>query len=82
MNYTVYIRIFPLMAQAVHAMRPSSRGKAGNTPRTLALDVHVETAPCHIAALPLAINMGCSAMRRATVELTCEPLAFRAQGGK
>ncbi|MDO4443719.1 MAG: fumarate hydratase [Slackia sp.] len=37
--------------------------------RTLALDVHVETAPCHIAALPLAINMGCSAMRRATVEL-------------
>ena len=50
--------------------------------KTLALDVHVETAPCHIAALPLAINMGCSAMRRATVELTCEPLAFRAQGGK
>lgn len=38
--------------------------------RALALDVHVETAPCHIAALPLAINMGCSAMRRATVELT------------
>ncbi|RNL20919.1 fumarate hydratase [Slackia faecicanis] len=38
--------------------------------RALALDVHVETAPCHIAALPLAINMGCSAMRRATIELT------------
>lgn len=37
--------------------------------KTLALDVHVETAPCHIAALPLAINMGCSAMRRATIEL-------------
>lgn len=37
--------------------------------RTLAFDVHVETAPCHIAALPLAVNMGCSAMRRATVEL-------------
>ena len=37
--------------------------------KTLALDVHVETAPCHIAALPLAINMGCSAMRRVTIEL-------------
>lgn len=37
--------------------------------KTLALSVNVETAPCHIAALPLAINMGCSAMRRATIEL-------------
>ena len=37
--------------------------------KTLALDVHVQTAPCHIAALPLAINMGCSAMRRRCVEL-------------
>ena len=34
-----------------------------------ALAVHVETAPCHIAALPLAINMGCSAMRSATIDL-------------
>ncbi len=31
--------------------------------------VFVETAPCHIAALPLAINMGCSAMRSKTTEL-------------
>ena len=36
---------------------------------TTALAVRVETAPCHIAALPLAINMGCSAMRRGTYEL-------------
>lgn len=36
---------------------------------TTALAVHVKTAPCHIAALPLAINMGCSAMRRGTYEL-------------
>lgn len=34
-----------------------------------ALAVHVQTAPCHIAALPMAINMGCSAMRRMTIEL-------------
>ncbi len=34
-----------------------------------ALAVHLETAPCHIAALPLAINMGCCAMRSVTIEL-------------
>jgi fumarate hydratase class I/fumarate hydratase subunit alpha len=37
-----------------------------------ALAVHIETAPCHIAALPLAINMGCCAMRSATIELVDE----------
>ncbi|WP_350454083.1 fumarate hydratase [Slackia heliotrinireducens] len=42
--------------------------------KTLALDVHVNTAPCHIAALPLAINMGCSAMRRMTIELETTPV--------
>ena len=36
---------------------------------TTALGVRVNTAPCHIAALPLAINMGCSATRRGTYEL-------------
>lgn len=39
----------------------------GGTPTALA--VHVETAPCHIAALPLAINMGCCAMRSASIDL-------------
>ncbi|WP_307983048.1 fumarate hydratase [uncultured Senegalimassilia sp.] len=34
-----------------------------------ALAVHLETAPCHIAALPVAVNMGCSAMRSASIEL-------------
>jgi fumarate hydratase class I/fumarate hydratase subunit alpha len=34
-----------------------------------ALAVHIETDACHIAALPLAINMGCCAMRSATIEL-------------
>ncbi|MCI8469243.1 MAG: fumarate hydratase [Eggerthellaceae bacterium] len=36
--------------------------------RTTALSVAVETAPCHIAALPVAVNMGCVALRsRSTV---------------
>lgn len=39
----------------------------GGTPTALA--VHLETAPCHIAALPVAVNMGCCAMRSASIEL-------------
>lgn len=39
----------------------------GGTPTALA--VHLETAPCHIAALPVAINMGCCAMRSASIDL-------------
>lgn len=41
---------------------------------TTALGVRVATAPCHIAALPVAVNMGCSAMRRATIDLSTTPL--------
>lgn len=35
-----------------------------------ALAVHLKTAPCHIAALPVAVNMGCCAMRSASFALT------------
>ncbi len=42
-------------------------GALGGMPSALA--VNIETAPCHIAALPLAINMGCCAMRSKTIEL-------------
>lgn len=44
-------------------------GPAGLGGLTTALGVHVETAPCHIAALPVAVNLGCSAMRTVTVEV-------------
>ncbi len=44
-------------------------GPAGIGGKTTALAVKVNTAPCHIAALPLAINMGCYALRRCSVEL-------------
>lgn len=44
----------------------------GNT----ALAVHIKTAPCHIAALPLAINMGCCAMRSASILLIDEEGCF------
>lgn len=44
-------------------------GPGGLGGRTTALGVRVLSAPCHIAALPVAVNLGCSAMRSATVEL-------------
>jgi fumarate hydratase class I/fumarate hydratase subunit alpha len=42
-------------------------GALGGTPTAVA--VHLEVAPCHIAALPVAVNMGCCAMRSASVRL-------------
>ncbi len=42
-------------------------GALGGAPTALA--VHLETASCHIAALPVAINMGCCAMRSASISL-------------
>jgi tartrate/fumarate subfamily iron-sulfur-dependent hydro-lyase alpha chain len=44
-------------------------GPAGLGGRTTALGVRVLTAPCHIAALPVAVNLGCCAVRTARREL-------------
>lgn len=34
-----------------------------------ALAVHIETAPCHIASMPVALNLNCHAARQATVTI-------------
>lgn len=44
-------------------------GPGGLGGDTTALAVHVATAPCHIAALPVAVNMGCSAVRSVSVDV-------------
>lgn len=44
-------------------------GPGGLGGDTTALAVHLATAPCHIAALPVAVNLGCSAVRSASVEV-------------
>jgi fumarate hydratase subunit alpha len=44
-------------------------GPQGYGGRTTALAVRVKTAPTHIAGLPVAVNMGCHATRRATAYL-------------
>jgi len=58
--------------ELLEAINASGTGPQGLGGVNAALGVRVSTAPCHIAALPLAINMGCSAMRRATIDLTGE----------
>ncbi len=58
-----------LEARLLEAINATGIGPAGLGGRTTALAVHVLTAPCHIAALPVAVNMGCSAVRTAREEL-------------
>lgn len=55
--------------ELLDAVNATGIGPAALGGATTALAVHLETAPCHIAALPVAVNMGCSAMRSASVEL-------------
>ena len=54
------------LLEAINAMGIGAGALGG---AATALACHIETAPCHIAALPVAVNMGCSAMRSITVDL-------------
>jgi len=62
-------RIADYEAELLAAINATGIGPAGLGGDTTALGVKILTAPCHIAALPVAVNMGCSAMRSATVEV-------------
>ncbi len=53
----------------LEAINATGIGPAGLGGRTTALAVHLVTAPCHIAALPVAVNLGCCAVRSAIVEI-------------
>lgn len=64
-----------LEEEILAVVNASGVGPGGLGGATAALGVRVATAPCHIAALPLAINMGCSAMRRKTVDLAAGALS-------
>ena len=44
-------------------------GPQGLGGSTTALAVHIEAYPCHIASLPLAVNLQCHAVRHATIIL-------------
>lgn len=61
-------------AELLSAINATGIGAGALGGATTALGVRVETASCHIAALPVAVNMGCSAMRRGSVDLFCVEL--------
>ncbi|HIV82186.1 MAG TPA: fumarate hydratase [Candidatus Salinicoccus merdavium] len=46
--------------EAVNKLGIGPQGLGGDT---TALDIKIETAPCHIAALPVAVNLNCHASR-------------------
>jgi fumarate hydratase class I/fumarate hydratase subunit alpha len=62
-------RVGKLEAELLEAVNATGIGPAGLGGDTTALAVHLVTGPCHIAALPVAVNMGCCAVRSATVEV-------------
>ena len=59
-----------LEAELLEAVNALGIGAGAQGGAATALAVHVETAPCHIAALPVAIELGCCAMRRCTIDLS------------
>ncbi len=63
-------RLAAFEAELLAAVNATGIGPGGLGGDTTALAVHVLTAPCHIAALPVAVNLGCCAVRTATVEVT------------
>ena len=58
-----------LEAELLDLVNSTGLGPGALGGKYTALAVHVNTAPCHIAAMPLAINMGCSALRRGSYEI-------------
>jgi fumarate hydratase subunit alpha len=50
----------------INATNIGPQGLGGDT---TALGVHITAAPCHIASLPVAVNVNCHAARRATMVL-------------
>lgn len=62
-------RVAAFEADLLDAVNATGIGPAGLGGDTTALAVHIVTAPCHIAALPVAVNMGCCAVRSTVVEV-------------
>ena len=65
-------RLAALEQRLLSAVNATGIGPGGLGGDTTALAVKVLTAPCHIAALPLALNLGCSALRSRTIHLTAD----------
>jgi fumarate hydratase subunit alpha len=55
--------------RVLDAVNRTGIGPGGLGGTVTALAVHLETAPCHIASLPVAVNLDCHAHRHKEVEL-------------
>ncbi len=55
--------------QVLDRINASGVGPQGLGGTTTAMAVHVETYPCHMASMPVAVNLNCHAARHATIEL-------------
>lgn len=65
-------RIASMEGELLEAINATGIGPAGLGGDMTALGVRIVSAPCHIAALPVAVNVGCHSMRSATVEIVDE----------
>jgi fumarate hydratase subunit alpha len=55
--------------ELLDAVNATGIGPMGLGGSTTALAVHIETSPCHIASLPVALNLNCHSHRARSVEL-------------
>ncbi len=58
-----------LELKIMQALNDLNIGAGGYGGHMTVMDVFIETAPCHIASLPVALNIGCHSTRHATVTL-------------
>ena len=58
-----------LEAELLEAVNDTGVGPQGLGGRITALDLHLKIMPCHIASLPLAVNIQCHSSRHAEAEL-------------
>lgn len=62
-------RLAALEAELLERINALGIGPQGLGGRTTALAVFIEEMPCHIASMPMAVNVQCHAQRHRTVEL-------------
>jgi len=63
------LELASLEEDLLKAVNRTGIGPEGLGGRVTAMSVHVETFPCHIASLPVAVNINCHAARHKTIIL-------------
>lgn len=62
-------RLAAVERRILEKINDSGIGPAGAGGRVTALGVNIETAPCHMASFPVAVNISCHVLRSASTEL-------------